>query len=49
MGSYDRSRLEPYLSQVSKDADAVFAVFSGRLTLQFVKQYKEFGLKIRFP
>ena len=41
--------LSPYLSQVSKDADAVFAVFSGRLTLQFVKQYKEFGLKDKIP
>lgn len=41
--------MSPYLSQISKDADAVFAVFSGRLTLQFVKQYKEFGLKDRIP
>ena len=41
--------LSPYLSQISKDADAVFAVFSGRLTLQFVKQYKEFGLKDKIP
>jgi len=41
--------LSPYLSQISKDADAVFAVFSGRLTLQFVKQYKEFGLKEKIP
>jgi branched-chain amino acid transport system substrate-binding protein len=41
--------LSPYLSQISKDADAVFAVFSGRLALQFVKQYKEFGLKDKIP
>jgi branched-chain amino acid transport system substrate-binding protein len=41
--------MSPYLSQISKDADAVFAVFSGRLTLQFVKQYKEFGLKDKIP
>ena len=41
--------MSPYLSQISKDADAVFAVFSGRLTLQWVKQYKEFGLKDRIP
>lgn len=39
----------PYLAQISKDADAVFAVFSGRLTMQFVKQYKEFGLKGKIP
>jgi branched-chain amino acid transport system substrate-binding protein len=41
--------MSPYLAQISKDADAVFAVFSGRLTLQFVKQYKEFGLKGKIP
>jgi branched-chain amino acid transport system substrate-binding protein len=41
--------LSPYLSQISKDADAVYAAFSGRLTLQFVKQYKEFGLKDKIP
>ncbi len=39
----------PYLSQISKDVDAVFAVFSGRQTLQFVKQYQEFGLKGKIP
>ncbi len=41
--------MSPYISQISKDADAVFAVFSGRQTLQFVKQYKEFGLKDKLP
>jgi branched-chain amino acid transport system substrate-binding protein len=41
--------MSPYLSQISKDADAVFAVFSGRLALQFVKQYQEFGLKGKIP
>ncbi|RPJ04484.1 MAG: ABC transporter substrate-binding protein [Deltaproteobacteria bacterium] len=39
----------PYLSQISKDADAVFAVFSGRQTMQFNKQYQEFGLKAKIP
>jgi branched-chain amino acid transport system substrate-binding protein len=39
----------PYLSQFSKDADAVFAVFSGRQTMQFCKQYQEFGLKGKVP
>ncbi len=39
----------PYLSQISKDADAVFAVFSGRQTMQFNKQYQEFGLKGKLP
>jgi branched-chain amino acid transport system substrate-binding protein len=41
--------MSPYLAQISKDADAVFAVFSGRLTMQFVKQYQEFGLKGKIP
>jgi branched-chain amino acid transport system substrate-binding protein len=39
----------PYLSQISRDADAVFAVFSGRLTMQFTKQYQDFGLKGKIP
>lgn len=39
----------PYLSQISKEADAVFAVFSGRQTMQFCKQYQEFGLKGKIP
>jgi branched-chain amino acid transport system substrate-binding protein len=39
----------PYLSQISKEADAVFAVFSGRQTIQFCKQYQEFGLKGKVP
>jgi branched-chain amino acid transport system substrate-binding protein len=34
----------PYLSQVSKDADSVYALFMGRATLQLVKQFQEFGL-----
>ncbi len=39
----------PYLSQISKDADAVYGVFLGRSTLQFIKQYGEFGLKAKIP
>jgi branched-chain amino acid transport system substrate-binding protein len=39
----------PYLAQISKEADAVFAVFSGRQTMQFCKQYQEFGLKGKIP
>jgi len=39
----------PYLAQVSKDADAVYAMFTGRSALQFTKQYKEFGLKGKIP
>jgi branched-chain amino acid transport system substrate-binding protein len=39
----------PYLGQLRKDVDAVFGVHTGRLTLQFVKQYQEFGLKAKIP
>jgi branched-chain amino acid transport system substrate-binding protein len=35
----------PYLAQISKEADAVYAMFTGRSTLQFTKQFQEFGLK----
>jgi len=41
--------MSPYLSQISKDAEAVFAVFSGRQAMQFIKQYQEFGLKGKIP
>ncbi|NWF93851.1 MAG: ABC transporter substrate-binding protein [Syntrophaceae bacterium] len=39
----------PYLAQISKEADAVYAMFTGRSALQFTKQYQEFGLKGRLP
>lgn len=39
----------PFLAQVKRDADAVFAFFGGRSSLQFVKQYQESGLKDRIP
>lgn len=35
----------PYLGQIDKDADAVFGLFFGAGALQFVKQFKEYGLK----
>ncbi|MDI7258775.1 MAG: ABC transporter substrate-binding protein [Thermodesulfobacteriota bacterium] len=38
----------PFLSQISKEADAVYALFLARSTLQFTKQYQEFGLKGKF-
>ncbi len=41
--------MSPYIAQISKDADAVFAVFSGRQAMQFVKQYQEFGVKGKIP
>lgn len=35
----------PYLGQIDKDADAVFGLFFGSGALQFVKQFKQFGLR----
>jgi branched-chain amino acid transport system substrate-binding protein len=39
----------PYISQLKRDADAVFAQFSGADALRFAKQYQEAGLKARLP
>lgn len=39
----------PYLTQIRRDVDGVFALFVGRLALQFVKQYETSGLKGRLP
>lgn len=39
----------PYFSQLRRDIDAVFAVFSGADALRFVQQYQEFGLRGRIP
>jgi branched-chain amino acid transport system substrate-binding protein len=39
----------PYLSQLKRDADAVFAQFSGADALRFGKQYEESGLRQRLP
>jgi branched-chain amino acid transport system substrate-binding protein len=39
----------PYLGQIDKNADAVFALFFGSGALNFVKQYKEYGLKDKIP
>ena len=37
----------PYLTQISRDVDAVYALFLGRTALQFMRQYQEYGLKGR--
>jgi len=37
----------PYLAQISRDVDAVYALLLGRSALQFMRQYQEFGLKGR--
>ncbi len=39
----------PYLAQIQKDADAVFANFGGKYAIQFLKQYQDFGLKGKMP
>ena len=39
----------PYLSQVSKEADAVCAVFVAGQGVRFLKQYADYGLKGRLP
>lgn len=35
----------PFLGKINKDADAVFGLFFGAGALQFVKQFKDYGLK----
>ena len=37
----------PYLAQISRNVDAVYALLLGRTALQFMRQYQEFGLKGR--
>jgi branched-chain amino acid transport system substrate-binding protein len=37
----------PYLAQIPRDVDAVYALVLGRAALQFMRQYQEFGLKQR--
>jgi branched-chain amino acid transport system substrate-binding protein len=39
----------PYLAQIGRDVDAVYALVLGRAALQFMRQYQEFGLKARVP
>jgi len=39
----------PYLSQIRRDADAVFAVMVAASSLRFPRQYQDAGLKARIP
>ncbi len=39
----------PYLAQLRRDVDAVYAIFSGADALRFLSQYQEFALKGRIP
>jgi branched-chain amino acid transport system substrate-binding protein len=41
--------LGPYLAQMRRDVDAVYAVFSGADALRFAKQFNDAGLKGRLP
>jgi branched-chain amino acid transport system substrate-binding protein len=39
----------PYLSQIRRDADAVFALMVAQSSLRFPRQYQDAGLKARLP
>jgi branched-chain amino acid transport system substrate-binding protein len=39
----------PYLAQLRRDVDAIYAIFSGADALRFMKQYADAGLKGRIP
>ena len=39
----------PFIGKIDRNADAVFALFFGGGALQFVKQYKDYGLKDKIP
>lgn len=39
----------PYLAQLRREIDAVYAIFSGADALRFTSQYREFGFKGRTP
>jgi branched-chain amino acid transport system substrate-binding protein len=41
--------LAPFLSQIRKDADAVFAVMVAATALRFPRQYQDAGLKAKLP
>ncbi len=45
----DTADFSPYLSQLRKDVDAIFAIQVGAVAVRFMKQYQEFGFKGRFP
>jgi branched-chain amino acid transport system substrate-binding protein len=39
----------PFVAQIRRDADAVLVLFTGRLAIQFLKQYQEAGLHGKLP
>jgi len=46
---FGNSDYAPYLGQLKRDVDAVFAAFSGADGLRFARQYADAGLKGRLP
>ncbi len=45
----DTPDFSPYLSQIRRDVDAIFALQVGAGAVRFMKQYQEFGLRGRLP
>jgi branched-chain amino acid transport system substrate-binding protein len=43
------SDFSPYLTQISKDNDAVFACLGGKVAITLIRQYREYGLKDKIP
>ncbi len=39
----------PYITQINREADAVFIPLAGKLCITFLKQYQEYGLKDKVP
>ena len=39
----------PYVSQIRRDVDAVFALLVGSHIPKFIKTYQDFGLKAKIP
>jgi branched-chain amino acid transport system substrate-binding protein len=39
----------PYLPQIPKDADAVMALLAGKLSIVFLKQYQDYGMRGKIP
>jgi len=41
--------LSPYIAQVNRDADAIFAILFGKFAVMFHKQYKDYGMTGKIP
>jgi len=39
----------PYITQINREANAVFVPLAGKLCITFLKQYQEYGLKDKIP